>query len=128
MACTCMHLRGDPDKAFTAASAVFSGKVLEIIEGEPSPALPELKTLTVKFRVKKSWKLVRTDEVMVLTGSLTNLCGFPFKVGERYLVYGVGGGNKFMTDICKRTTHLTGAKEDLEYLKHKQPLKVKSSG
>lgn len=122
-----MHLRGDPDKAFTSASSVFSGKVLEITEGEPSPLLAELKMLTVKFRVKKSWKLVRTDEVMVLTGSINNLCGFPFEVGKSYLVYGQGGGNKFMTDICTRTTELICAKEDLEYLKHKQPLKIKSS-
>jgi hypothetical protein len=122
-----MHLRGDPDKAFTSASAVFSGKVLEITEGEPSPVLAELKTLTVKFRVMKSWKLVRTDEVMVLTGSINNLCGFPFEVGKSYLVYGKGGGNKFVTDICTRTVQLPGTKEDLAYLKRKRLLKIKSS-
>jgi hypothetical protein len=66
MACTCMHLRGDPAGAFTSASAVFSGKVLEIAEGESSSP-SGLKTLAVKFRVEKSWKLVRKDKVMVFT-------------------------------------------------------------
>lgn len=127
LACTCMHLRGDPDNAFRSASAVFSGKVLEITEGEPSPLLAELKMLTVKFRVKKSWKLVRTDEVIVSTVSINSLCGFPFKAGESYLVYARGGGNQFITDICTRTVQLPGTKEDLEYLRRKQTLKIKSS-
>ena len=83
VACTCMHLRGDPAGAFKAASAVFSGKVLEITEGESS--LPEsgLKELAIKFRVEKSWKLVRKNEVMVHTVNTSNLCGFPFEVGHR---------------------------------------------
>jgi hypothetical protein len=127
IACTCMHLRGDPAAAFTASSAVFSGKVLEITEGESAMPASGVKELTVKFRVEKSWKLVRKDEVMVLTVNTGNLCGFTFKVGERYLVYGLGGGNKFMTDICTRTTGLIGAAEDLEYLKSKPLLKVKKS-
>ena len=127
MACTCMHLRGDPDKAYTSASAVFSGNVLEITAGEPSPLLAELKTLTAKFRVTKSWKLVRTDEVFVSTVSINTLCGFSFKVGESYLVYAHGGGNQFVTDICTRTVQMPGTKEDLEYLKRKRLLKVKPS-
>ena len=66
MACTCMHLRGDPDGAFKRASAVFSGKVLKITEGESSSPIG-LKELAVKFRVEKSWKLIRKDEVIVTT-------------------------------------------------------------
>ena len=127
VACTCMHLRDDPAAAFTSASAVFSGKVLKITEGESAVPASGVKELTVKFRVEKSWKLVSRDEVMVLTVNTGNLCGFTFKEGERYLVYGRGGGNKFMTDICTRTTGLIGATEDLEYLEGKPLLKVKKS-
>lgn len=126
MACTCMHLRGDPARAFTTASAVFSGKVIEITEGEAAlPGGP--KQLAVKFRVQKSWKLIRKDEVMVSTVNTGNLCGVSFTVGESYLVYAVGGGNKFFTDICTRTGSLLGAKEDLEYLKGRKLLKGKKS-
>ena len=107
MACTCMHLRGDPAGAFIAASAVFSGEVLEITEGESSPPATGLKELAVKFRVEKSWKLIRKDEVMVFTVNTSNLCGFPFTVGESYLVY-ARGGNKLSTDICTRTASLMG--------------------
>jgi hypothetical protein len=126
MACTCMHLRGYPARTFTASSAVFSGKVLEITEAESSPPATGLKELAVKFRVEKSWKLIRKDEVMVFTVNTSNLCGFPFRVGESYLVY-ARGGNKLSTDICTRTTLLMGAKEDLEYLKRRQLLKGKKS-
>ena len=126
VACTCMHLKGDPAGAFTTGSAVFSGKVLKITEGKSSPPATDLKELTVKFRVEKSWKLIRKDEVMVFTVNTSSLCGFPFTVGESYLVY-ARGGNKLYTDICTRTVHVMGAKQDLEYLNRRQLLKGKKS-
>ena len=119
MACTCMHLRGDPAMAFSSASAVFSGKVLKITERKSALPGSGLKELAVKFRVEKSWKLVRKDKVTVFTVNKDSMCGFPFKVGERYLVYARGGGDKFSTDICTRTGSLLGMKEDLEYLKRR---------
>ena len=127
MACTCMHLRGEPAEAFTAASAVFSGKVIEITEGKSSFPESGVKELAIKIRVEKSWKLIRKDEVLVVTVNTSNLCGFPFEIGERYLVYGYGGEDKLITDICTRTIGFVGAKEDLEYLKGRQLLKVKKS-
>lgn len=125
MACTCMHLKGDPAGAFTSASAVFSGKVLEIVEGKPSWPESGLKELAVKFRVEKSWKLIRKGEVRVFTVNAGSMCGFTFTVGETYLVYARGARSKLTTDICTRTMGLIGAKEDLEYLKGKQLLRAK---
>ena len=125
VACTCMHMRGDPDAAFKTASTVFSGKVLKITEGKSSMPASGVRELVVKFRVEKSWKLIRKDEVIVVTLNTSNLCGFPFEIGERYLVYAVGGGSKFMTDICSRTTQAPGAKEDLDYLSRKRLIKGK---
>ena len=125
LACTCMHLRGDPAAGFAAASAVFAGKVIDITEGESSPLAPWLKTLAVKFRVEKSWKLVRKDVVTVFTVNTSSLCGFPFSVGERYLVYAHGLGTALSTDICTRTRLLLDAQEDLDYLRRKRLLKGK---
>lgn len=119
MACTCMHLRGDPATAFSSAAAVFSGKVLKITEGKEGLPGSGLKELAVKFRVEQSWKLIRKDKVTVFTVNKGSMCGFPFKVGERYLVYARGGRDKFSTDICTRTGFLLGMKEDLEYLKER---------
>ncbi len=125
LACTCMHLRGDPAAGFAAAAAVFSGKVIAITEGEAAPLTPWLKELAVKFRVEKSWKLLRTAEVTVFTVNTSNLCGFPFSVGERYLVYAQGLGPALSTNICTRTVLLTYAQEDLAYLKRRRLLKGK---
>ena len=125
VACTCMHMRGDPAKAFSAASAVFSGKVVKITEGETSSPIG-LRQLAVKFRVEKSWKLIRKNEVTVSTININSLCGFPFEVGKSYLVYAIGGKDKFATDICTRTS-LMIPKEDLEYLESKPLLKGKKS-
>jgi hypothetical protein len=125
LACTCMHLRGDPAAGFTAAAAVFSGRVLAITEGEASPLTPWLKDLAVKFRVERSWKSIRKDEVTVFTVNTSSLCGFPFEVGERYLVYAHASGEKLRTDICTRTRLLMSAQEDLQYLKRKRLLRGK---
>lgn len=86
MACTSMQLRGGPAEALQAASAVLSGKGLDITEGGSSPPATGLKELAVKFRVEKS---------EVSTVNKSNLCGFPF--GVSYLVY-ARGGNKLTTD------------------------------
>ena len=124
LACTCMHLRGDPAGAFKTAAAVFAGKVIEITEGESSMPASGVKELAVKFRVEKSWKLIRDDEITVFTVNTSNLCGLPFRVGERYLVY-AHGGKKLSTDICTRTALLLYAKDDREYLKGRRLLKGK---
>ncbi len=124
LACTCMHRRADPARAFTAAAAVFAGKVIEITEGESSPPASGIKELAVKIRVEKSWKLIRKDEITVFTVNTSNLCGFPFRVGERYLVY-AHAGKELGTDICTRTALLLNAKDDWEYLKRKRLLKGK---
>ena len=125
LACTCMHLRGGPAAGFAAASAVFSGRVIEITEGEPSPLAPWIRNLAVKFRVERSWKLARKGEVTVFTVNTSSLCGFPFSVGERYLVYAHGRGAALSTDICTRTALLTHAGEDLEYLGRRRLLRVR---
>lgn len=124
LACTCMHLRSDPAGAFTAAAAVFAGKVIEITEGESSMPESGVKELAVRFRVEKSWKLIRKDEITVFTVNTSNLCGIPFRVGERYLVY-AHARKKLSTDICTRTVGLLYAKDDLEYLKRRRLLKGK---
>ncbi len=43
-------------------------------------------------------------------------CEYPFKVGERYLVYAYGDENELGTSTCTRTRKLKKAKEDLKAL------------
>jgi hypothetical protein len=125
LACTCLHLRGDPSTGFKVASAVFAGKVIEINQVAQSGSRIKSRILAVKFRVEKSWKLIEKDVVTVLTSDTSSMCGFTFKKGKRYLVYAHEHRNEFSTDICTRTNLFMEAKEDLEYLNGKGLLKGK---
>lgn len=99
------------------SKAVFSGEVTEIIfkqtiPGEPAPVAE------VRFKVLQSWKGVGTNSVTVLTANICCICGYSFKVGERYLVYAYGSNEdeSFWTNICTRTKYLSEASKDLQSL------------
>jgi hypothetical protein len=51
-------------------------------------------------------------------------CGYVFKVGETYLVYGFEIGRKdfLMTTICSRTRLVEYASEDLAFLRNLRPI------
>ena len=111
-ACTCAP--PSIDKALEGADVVFSGKVTKIIEsnihrnGRPI-------TSTVYFKVFKAWKGVTTEEMIVRTSINSPLCGFPFRVGEKYLVFALGE-KIFSTWLCSGTKSLRYAKADIKFL------------
>ena len=103
------------------SKAVFVGEVLEIIvpntpSGEPA------WVAEVKFKVQKSWKGSVAEEVSVFTANVCCICGYMFKVGERYLVY-AHGSDKLGTDICTRTKRMANAEIDLMVLGKAKALK-----
>lgn len=76
---------------------------------------------------------VKSDTITIRTGFGNGDCGFEFKIGASYLIYGkyekninyssekLGRSQKelqgiFRTNICYRTQLLTSAQSDLEYL------------
>jgi hypothetical protein len=103
-----------PAEAYQKATAVFSGRVLDVQARET-----RLKSGTtiphheVRLKVEKSWKLVDREEIVVHTLAVyPNTCG-SFKVGESYLVYADRMGDTFYTSSA---SPLANATEDLEYL------------
>lgn len=78
----------------------------------------KIGSMKVTFSVEK---LIRgTDEktVEIFTSSDTASCGYPFKQGERYFVYGrKNTDGKFHESLCGPTTLLKNAADDLEYVK-----------
>ena len=103
------------------SKAVFVGEVLEIIvpntpSGEPA------WVAEVRFKVQESWKGSVAEEVSVFTANVCCICGYEFKVGERYLVY-AHGSDKLSTDICTRTRRVADAEIDLKVLGKAKGLK-----
>ena len=71
----------------------------------------------VKFRVESSWKGKLLTELRLTTGLGNGDCGYPFEVGQKYLVYAYGSDvNRLGTNICQRTVDLIEAAADLKAL------------
>lgn len=119
-ACSCME-SGPPCQAYWPASAVFTGQVIEIItftsDQENFRGYPQK---LVRFAVSQTFRGVSGMTVETITGNGGGDCGYPFKVGQTYLVYAYSDqkSNKLHASICSRTRLLSEASEDLEYLQN----------
>jgi hypothetical protein len=102
-----------PQEALNAATAVFSGEVIEI---EPVEDDPSGQYLAVTFEVDRVWKGVESSPVTVETHQDEGVCGYPFVVGESYLVYAHSNRSPLTTALYHRTTHIDQAEEDLDVL------------
>jgi hypothetical protein len=79
--------------------AVFSGEVIET-DG-----------LTVKFKVKKTWKGEVKDKVSMATGAvkfedgllLSSMCDYKFELGRKYLVFANASEGKLKASKCSWT-------------------------
>lgn len=115
-ACSCI-MPPPPDQALNEANAVFSGEVIEITDNRN---LINGNGRTVIFKVDENWKGIENGEVAITTGNNEADCGFPFEVGQSYLVYasknGMYDSNSLSTTICNRTVQLANANEDLNVL------------
>jgi hypothetical protein len=111
-ACTCVGV-GAPCQAFFEVSAVFVGKVLSVDDHRESSALTERR---VRLEVAEAFRGVTSQELDVDTGRGGGDCGYPFKLGESYLVYAhAKDGQTLTTSICTRTMALRDAQNDLAF-------------
>jgi hypothetical protein len=117
-ACSCSE-SGSPADEFARAAAVFSGKVTRIREISYG--------YRVHFAVTRSWKGISTNTTEVTTGYGNGDCGYPFNVGETYVVYAYGMPDDLNAVICTRTAEVSRAVEDLSYLGTVPPLFVAST-
>jgi hypothetical protein len=102
-----------PQEAMDSASAVFSGEVRSI---EPVADDPGEQFIEVRFDVDRAWKGIESTPVTVETLQDPATCGFPFEVGETYIVYAYSQGTPLTTMLYHRTQLLERADEDLEEL------------
>lgn len=107
-ACSCGYSTGC-GMALHPGSVVFLGRVISKVE-LPEPAtggdpnhVP--KGYAVHFTTTENFQGAgqNDQEVVIYTGSGSGDCGYPFIVGESYLVYAAAYNNQMTTSICSGT-------------------------
>jgi hypothetical protein len=110
-----------PSEAYGLAKVVFIGRAIggeEIKWKERNNGKKWIQLVgKVRFIVEQSFKGVQGSEVEVVAQDRE--CGFgPYVKGERYLLYLNRYDDEGLSaDICSRSTHISGADEDLKFLK-----------
>jgi hypothetical protein len=116
-ACSCMA-SGPPCQSFFQVQAVFIGTVRSITPGPRVPAVME--NVRIEFEDAVAFRGVEGPEQAVMTSVPDGAsCGYPFKEGERYLVYAYRSkaGGPLFTGTCTRTKPVSEAADDLVFLK-----------
>src|SRR4051812_13343979 len=117
LGCSCGGSGGPACQAAWTADAVFSGTVVSIARVEADGAERRSPSMLVTFQIDRGFINAAAGSVSILTGTSGGDCGYPFKAGERYLVYANRtSGAGLTTGICSRTRTLATAQEDLQYL------------
>lgn len=112
-ACKCAEPEA-PSAALASAKAVFQGEVSAIQDSGHE--------LVVTLQVPRAWKgIVSAEEVKIRTRRDSAACGFPFAVGENYLVYASAlepaqDGASLQVLRCGRTRPLAEAEDDMREL------------
>ena len=101
-----------PREAADQSAAVFAG---EVASADTAATSDGVRLVRVTFRVLGAFKGV-DKEAVVYTSDNSAACGFPFEVGEQYLVYAGEADGRLHTGLCTRTKSLAQADEDLEAL------------
>jgi len=126
--CTCPAQIESLSAAVARAEAVFVGEVTEIADPSQSALLlfaarfdtrlyqQAFAARQISLTVSESWKGVETTRVQVWTKPAGGECGYPFAVGNHYLIYAHRIEERWVTNACLRTRAISGATLDLTYL------------
>lgn len=125
-ACSCVSER-PVCESFGEADAVFVGKVVGAKQQQKTNYDGKEETYDVGeiyFEVEEAFNGVKKGtRVTIRSGTGGGDCGYWFKRGQTYLVYGYGENKgSFSTSICTRTREISGANEDLESLRSLPPV------
>jgi hypothetical protein len=99
-----------PEEAYGEADVILSGKVINI-DLDDSGYYFEVSIQTIDV-----WKGDVLDEIIILTETSSDACGFNFQINNEYLIYAYSYNWGIYTNICTRTNLLEYATEDLDYL------------
>ena len=96
-----------PEEAYEEADVVLSGKVLNM-DLDESGYYFEVSIQTIDV-----WKGDVLDEIIILTETSSDACGYEFQINNEYLIYAYNYNGGVYTNICTRTNLLEYADEDL---------------
>jgi hypothetical protein len=109
-ACSCAP-PGSPCESAWQAEAVFVGHVVSIESTSVSGRRAQLA-------VVEPFRGIRSSQVTLATGSGGADCGYPFRIGESYVVYAYRSpAGELATSSCSRTRPVATATADLTYLR-----------
>jgi len=111
LACLCVA-PGLPAEEMARSAAVLAGRVLRI-DAPRGGMVSTGDPVHVVFQVERVWKGPAVHNLVIVTARHSVSCGFPFEVGEEYLVYARAAGGELHTSICSRTAPLAAAAVDL---------------
>ena len=116
-ACSCGPEQ-EVELALEQAHNVFTGRVTELklipkLSEDPTASFA-VEDLEVTFAVSFVWKGEVEETNVVYTAFTCCVCGFPFEIGEQYLVYTTQTTDGLpATSVCSRTRRLADAADDL---------------
>ena len=113
-ACSCVA-PGPPDVEVAQSVAVFAGRVIQV-EQPNGPLVSSADPVRVTLQVATVWKGPVEPTVVVQTVRESASCGFPFAMGQDYLVYARGTETSLEVSLCSRTRSLTDAATDMRQL------------
>ena len=119
-ACQCRE-RQPPCAQYWEADAVFIGSVTDIVPADDPQSIDkaaeyEIGYKKVNFSVGRAYRGIEGKRVELID-SMTS-CRYVFEVGSRYLVYAYydSSTKTFSTHTCSRTSKLSEAAADLDYI------------
>jgi len=116
-ACSCVT-SGAACEAYWQSGAVFVGRVTSVASAPAQKGRAQfLRSRRVTLEVIEAFSGVAGRTIEVSTGSGGGDCGFPFKEGMTYVVYGSPGESdgSLLVSACSRTRALSDASSDLTY-------------
>lgn len=114
------RVQGPPCQELFFADTVFIGTVREVVTvpfpSSPHPDWQEYQKLTARLSVEETFRGEISSEITYEGKD----CYYPFKQGEKYLIYAqkTADGKLYLTRDTTRTRLLSEAGEDLEYIRN----------
>jgi hypothetical protein len=100
-----------PADALGSSSAVFQGRVIAIEQ----PDQREIN-YSVRLVVDTVWKGAALAEIVVTSRQHDAICGYPFVLGQAYLVYAAEEREQLAVGLCSGTRLTSEAQADLSVL------------
>jgi hypothetical protein len=121
LACSCMESPLSTQQALERYDAVFLGQILEMrLRSTDHPAQPDgsepVDGIEVVAKVLETWKGTDQDRIQLFTNPDGGSCGYPFEIGQRYLIWATRSHDELTVSSCGRTKRVGTPGVDTDHL------------